>query len=216
MNNTPYGYKGQWGYYTDGETGLLLLTHRYYEPATGRFLTRDPAGCEASVNLYAYVRNGVMNKIDPSGLCTKIGKQCYGWDCHGDPDCPPAKRPKPKPKPIPGLPMPKPPPGWCLPSFGPGCPPGQTCISRYPCPPGTTYAWYCGGWCIGSEAGCLLKCTWPGLGEFGEELCQQCCEDVGEAQGWSRSKINHCMFDCIHYSNSPDTWEQLPEISVPY
>jgi hypothetical protein len=36
-NPTPYGYKGQWGYYTDGETGLLLLTHRYLDPATGRF-----------------------------------------------------------------------------------------------------------------------------------------------------------------------------------
>jgi hypothetical protein len=31
-NNTPYGTKGQWGYYTDAETVLLLLTHRYFEP----------------------------------------------------------------------------------------------------------------------------------------------------------------------------------------
>ncbi len=28
----PYRYGGQWGYYTDGETGLCLLTHRYYDP----------------------------------------------------------------------------------------------------------------------------------------------------------------------------------------
>lgn len=40
----PYGYKGQWGYYTDSETGLLLLTYRYLDPTTGRFLTRDPIG----------------------------------------------------------------------------------------------------------------------------------------------------------------------------
>jgi RHS repeat-associated protein len=39
-NPTPYGYKGQWGYYTDAETGLLLLTHRYFDPAMGRFVTR--------------------------------------------------------------------------------------------------------------------------------------------------------------------------------
>jgi RHS repeat-associated protein len=39
-NPTPYGYKGQWGYYTDGETRLLLLTHRYFDPAMGRFVTR--------------------------------------------------------------------------------------------------------------------------------------------------------------------------------
>jgi RHS repeat-associated protein len=67
-NPTPYGYKGQWGYHTDGETGLLLLTHRYFDPATGRFLTRDPAGCEAGVNLYCYVRNNVSNRKDPLGL----------------------------------------------------------------------------------------------------------------------------------------------------
>jgi RHS repeat-associated protein len=48
-NPTPYGYKGQWGYYTDAETGLLLLTHRYYDPATGRFLTRDPIRVEGGL-----------------------------------------------------------------------------------------------------------------------------------------------------------------------
>jgi RHS repeat-associated protein len=59
-NPTPYGYKGQWGYYTDGETGLLLLTHRYFDPATGRFLTRDRIGFNGRINLYAYVGNGVV------------------------------------------------------------------------------------------------------------------------------------------------------------
>jgi hypothetical protein len=44
----PYGYKGQWGYYTDGETGVLLLTHRYLDPAMGRlsssgYLLKAPA-----------------------------------------------------------------------------------------------------------------------------------------------------------------------------
>jgi len=67
-NPTPYGYKGQWGYYTDAETGLLLLTHRYFDPATGRFLTRDPIGVEGGINLYAYVGNGVVTKRDPCGL----------------------------------------------------------------------------------------------------------------------------------------------------
>jgi len=39
-NPTPHGYKAQWGYHTDVETGILLLTHRYFDPARGRFLTR--------------------------------------------------------------------------------------------------------------------------------------------------------------------------------
>ncbi len=66
-NPTPYGYKAQWGYYTDAESGILLLTHRYLDPATGRFLTRDPIGVEGGVNLYAYVGNGVVMLKDPSG-----------------------------------------------------------------------------------------------------------------------------------------------------
>jgi len=66
-NPAPYGYKGQWGYYADVESGILLLTHRYLDPATGRFLTRDPIGAEGGVNLYAYVGNGVVLWNDPRG-----------------------------------------------------------------------------------------------------------------------------------------------------
>ncbi len=66
-NPTPYGYKAQWGCYTDTETGLLLLTYRYLDPVTGRFLTRDPIGMEGGVNLYGYVGNGVVMKADPAG-----------------------------------------------------------------------------------------------------------------------------------------------------
>jgi RHS repeat-associated protein len=40
----PFGYKAQFGYYTDSEIGLQLLTHRYYDSSSGRFLTRDPIG----------------------------------------------------------------------------------------------------------------------------------------------------------------------------
>jgi RHS repeat-associated protein len=64
----PFGYGARWGYYSDPETGLLLLTHRYYDPSAGRFLTRDPAGYAGGVNLYAYVQNGPLSYSDPSGL----------------------------------------------------------------------------------------------------------------------------------------------------
>ncbi|GIV17034.1 MAG: hypothetical protein KatS3mg022_2469 [Armatimonadota bacterium] len=50
------------------ETGILLLTHRYLDPATGRFLTRDPIGLEGGVNLYAYVGNGVVVLSDSKGM----------------------------------------------------------------------------------------------------------------------------------------------------
>lgn len=41
-NQSPFEFGGQFGYYTDVETGLLCLTHRYYDPGTGRFINRDP------------------------------------------------------------------------------------------------------------------------------------------------------------------------------
>jgi RHS repeat-associated protein len=63
----PFGYGGQWGYYTDTETGLQLLTFRYYDPNVGRFLTRDPIGYEGGINLYGYVENNVVNNFDPLG-----------------------------------------------------------------------------------------------------------------------------------------------------
>jgi RHS repeat-associated protein len=64
----PVGYGGQWGNYTDRETGLVLMGLRYYDPATGRFLTRDPIGYEGGLNVYAYVQNNPINHIDPMGL----------------------------------------------------------------------------------------------------------------------------------------------------
>lgn len=64
----PFGYKAAFGYYTDVETGLALLTFRYYDSASGRFVTRDPIGYRGGVNLYVYVQNNPIMLLDPSGL----------------------------------------------------------------------------------------------------------------------------------------------------
>jgi RHS repeat-associated protein len=50
----PFWFGGQFGNYTDRETGLVLCTFRYYDPATGRWISRDPIGESGGVNLYAY------------------------------------------------------------------------------------------------------------------------------------------------------------------
>ena len=64
----PFGHKAQFGYYTDTETGLQIATFRYYDPASGRFVTRDPIGFGGGINIYAHVRNGAINSADPMGL----------------------------------------------------------------------------------------------------------------------------------------------------
>jgi RHS repeat-associated protein len=55
------------GQYHDAETGLYYNLNRYYDPATGRYLTTDPI--EDGLNLYAYCYNDPINLMDPEGLC---------------------------------------------------------------------------------------------------------------------------------------------------
>jgi len=62
------GFQGQFGAYTDTETGLVLMGHRYYSPGTGRFLTRDPKGYGGGINLYGFTGNNPVNEMDPEGL----------------------------------------------------------------------------------------------------------------------------------------------------
>ncbi len=64
----PYRYTGQ---QLDSLTGLYDLRARYYDPTSGRFLSRDTAGIDVSnpveVNRYSYAQDDPINLIDPSG-----------------------------------------------------------------------------------------------------------------------------------------------------
>ncbi len=64
---TPYKFAGKHGYYSDSDSGMNLLGHRYYLPLLGRFLTQDPIGHGAGLNLYQYVGNNPLVKTDPNG-----------------------------------------------------------------------------------------------------------------------------------------------------
>ena len=65
-----YGYAGAYGYQTDetGEFPYLHVGARYYDPATGRFLQRDPIGMQGGTNVYLYVGANPLRFVDPSGL----------------------------------------------------------------------------------------------------------------------------------------------------
>ena len=45
-------------------------TYRYYDPATGRWPSRDPIGEDGGLNLYGMVRNNTCILIDYLGLCS--------------------------------------------------------------------------------------------------------------------------------------------------
>ncbi len=63
----PFGYNAKHGYTLDRETGLYLCQHRYYDPGTGRWLTRDPIGFGGGLNLYGYCGGGPVGAVDRSG-----------------------------------------------------------------------------------------------------------------------------------------------------
>jgi RHS repeat-associated protein len=49
-------------------SGFYYFGYRFYDPATQRWLNRDPIAEEGGVNLYGYVENDPINFIDPLGL----------------------------------------------------------------------------------------------------------------------------------------------------
>ena len=66
------------GQYYDQETGLHYNYHRYYDPATGRYITPDPIGLDGGFNLYSYVGNNQKNSVDPLGLLTEAYHEATG------------------------------------------------------------------------------------------------------------------------------------------
>ena len=64
INAVFVGYAGQ---YTDAESGLIYLRARYYDPATGQFMTGDPL-VALTGEAYGYAGDNPLNAVDPLGL----------------------------------------------------------------------------------------------------------------------------------------------------
>jgi RHS repeat-associated protein len=100
----PFGYAGGFGYQEDS-SGLKLLGHRYYDPTTGRFLSRDPI--KDGRNWYVYCGNNPITKVDPTGTIGAVAIGVLAID--GSPTPPGASleanarrvRPDLKPRPVP-------------------------------------------------------------------------------------------------------------------
>jgi RHS repeat-associated protein len=70
LTGTSYGFAGM---RYDPETALYYDNARYYSPKQGRFISPDPIGVKGGINMYAYVTNDPLNKVDPSGLEPGLG-----------------------------------------------------------------------------------------------------------------------------------------------
>ncbi|MBT2117486.1 DUF2778 domain-containing protein [Dyella sp. LX-66] len=56
------------GQYYDAESGGFYNIHRFFDPATARYLQSDPLGLDASVSTYAYAESDPLKFVDPYGL----------------------------------------------------------------------------------------------------------------------------------------------------
>lgn len=65
----PFRFQGQ---YEDAETGLYYNRHRYYDPASGSYISQDPIGLAGGLRVYGYVEDPT-GWIDPLGLACNQG-----------------------------------------------------------------------------------------------------------------------------------------------
>jgi RHS repeat-associated protein len=61
----PYLFTGR---QYDAASGVYYYRARWYAPAVGKFLQRDPIGLGGGINVYAMTLNDPVNHLDPLGL----------------------------------------------------------------------------------------------------------------------------------------------------
>jgi RHS repeat-associated protein len=99
LDYAPYGEsRSQTGSYTprfrfsskeyDASTGFYHFPYRYYAPQWARWLSRDPLGEGASLNLFVYGKNAPVVAVDPDGRIPWVPVCCIAcagfaiWDLY--------------------------------------------------------------------------------------------------------------------------------------
>jgi len=69
INSSNIGNRYLWqGREYDSATGLYYFRARWYDPETGRWLSKDLIGIAGGLNLYVFCGNNPVNFVDPLGL----------------------------------------------------------------------------------------------------------------------------------------------------
>lgn len=77
--NQPYQFSTK-RYFSD--TGLNYYGYRFYAPAIGRWINRDPIGETGGINLYGFVQNNPITNYDQLGLTSCKGAVMNAvWTC---------------------------------------------------------------------------------------------------------------------------------------
>ncbi len=85
VSTNPYQYSGR---ENDEVAGLYYYRARYYKPQIGRFVSQDPIGFRAGMNVYAYVADSPTAFVDPFGLDRRGIGPGSGWPAGNGPNSP--------------------------------------------------------------------------------------------------------------------------------
>jgi len=67
VTSNDFKFSGRYGGLSE-TNGLVYLRARYYSPALGRFISKDPIFFFGGINWYVYAGNNPISRIDPLGL----------------------------------------------------------------------------------------------------------------------------------------------------
>ena len=90
---TVRGLSPEGSEYAEDDTATVYYNYRHYEPVTGRWMRRDPAGEFGGMDVYAFCGNKISVDINGlAGICDDLGAMCNevwppppgGWGAYAE------------------------------------------------------------------------------------------------------------------------------------